>query len=66
VKLAGTFPVGDVPALAAILQSIIDQRLPLPPVEDVKRSGAQFSVANMAASFRSALEMMNAEKSRIG
>ncbi|MGA7313487.1 MAG: glycosyltransferase [Silvibacterium sp.] len=65
-KTGWTFPVGDVPALAAILQSIIDQQFPLPPVEDVKRSGAQFSVANMAASFRSALEMMNAEKSRIG
>jgi hypothetical protein len=56
----GTFAIGDVAALAAIMQALIDQTLPMPDSGDIKKIGAKFSAEAMAASFRSALvEMQN-------
>jgi UDP-D-galactose:(glucosyl)LPS alpha-1,6-D-galactosyltransferase len=49
------FPVGDVPALSRILQSVIDNPAILPDSETVRKAASRFSTEQMAEDFRTAI-----------
>lgn len=64
-KTGWTFPVGDVAALASIMQSLIDRTVALPNSDGLKQIGTNFSIESTAASFRYAVEQIRARKTRI-
>jgi UDP-D-galactose:(glucosyl)LPS alpha-1,6-D-galactosyltransferase len=56
------FPVGDVPALTRILQTIIDNPASLPDSETVRKVAGRFSTGQMAEDFRSAINAVLKQK----
>lgn len=65
-KTGWLFPVGDFAALGSIMQSLIDGTTTLPNRAEIRIAGAKFSTENMAASFRSGIQLMISRKVQAG